>query len=408
VSYDRRHRSRGGTPVHDLTAGAELGAGRYRLRAELGSGDTASVYRAYDDALDRTVAVKVVHAELARDPSYRQRLRREARLAAGLDHPHAVAVHDVGEQQQPAGQEPLLYLVMECVEGETLLDRLARGPLSTAEALRCAGDVLEGLGAGHAQGLVHRNVKPANVMIVAGGWCKVLGFGTARPGDGSTGPGAPRPADRAPYLAPEQVNGGATDGRTDVYAVGVVLFEMLSGRTPCGDGPVRTLPGKRRREASPTLADVGVHVPRPVQDVVTRALAEDARDRFADADRMRAAIDRIVVSSRQAPAPGPCPPQPHGRRASRFAFWAGLGGFPLLFAALYSLAEQGAAKPPVVAVASTAAAVAIVGLVCAARVLALPDCGPACRHGTAVWGVFLNLVAALVWFGWLLGMASPA
>ncbi|MEN8651883.1 protein kinase [Streptomyces sp. 21So2-11] len=434
--------------MYDLTEGTELGAGRYRLQTELGAGGTARVYRAHDDALDRTVAVKVMHPELARDPAFRQRFRREARLAAGLNHPHVVAVHDIGEQREPGGQEPLLYLVMEFVEGESLLDRLGRGPLPTADALRCAGDMLEGLGASHGQGIVHRGVKPANVMITTGGWCKVLGVGIARPGDGSPGPGAARVTGCTSYLAPEQVNGGATDGRTDVYAVGVVLFELLSGRTPFGEAAVRTSADAPPREAAPTLAEVGVRVPRSVQEVITRALAADPRDRFADAYRMTVAIDRILergglrtqsvtadvqrrvdagvpgplpvapgapvrrgriaASSRPAAtAPGPYPPQPHGRRASRFAFWAGLAGFPLLFAALYNLAEQGVAKPPVVAVALTAAAVAIVGLVCAARVLARAGCGPACRHGMAGWGVFLNLVAALVWFAWLLGMASP-
>lgn len=438
--------------MYDLGEGAELGAGRYRLQAALGSGGMATVYRALDDSLGRTVAVKVMRPELARDPAFRQRFRREARLVAGLNHPHVVSVHDIGEHHVPGTQESLLYLVMEYVEGESLLDRLARGPLPTEDALRCAVDILEGLGASHAQGIVHRDVKPANVMITSSGWCKVLDFGIAWAAEGSPNLTAEgRFVGSPPYMAPEQVVGEATDGRTDVYAVGVVLFELLSGRTPFGDAPVQTLLARQLQQAPPTLAEVGVRVPRAVQDVITRALAKDPRDRFEDAHLMSSAIGRILErggarthaamadvrrrgAARVAEPPrpvrsSPLPPPPvaqraraagsphlipepldepyvpYSRTASRFGFWAGLAGIPL-FSLLYHLVEEGVSRPPVAALALTSAVAALVGLICSARALSHPGCGPGCRHGMAGWGVFLNLMAAAVWFAWLLGMAG--
>ncbi|MEU9795518.1 protein kinase [Streptomyces sparsogenes] len=286
-----------------LGRGAELASGRYAVREELGRGGMAAVYRAHDTALDRVVAVKVMHGELGRDPSFRRRFKREAQLAARLAHAHVVAVHDIGEEPDPGGVgEPMPYLVMEFVEGESLRDRLRRGPVGVEEALRIVADVLAGLEASHARGIVHRDIKPANVMLTSDGGVKVMDFGIARAVQSAesalTGTGTVLGS--APYMAPEQATGGEVDGRTDLYAVGVVLYQLLSGRLPFEDDSVPALLYKHVHVAPPALAEVGVDVPPAVQELVTRALAKDPAARYADAGAMRAEVEAV-----RAGQPGP-------------------------------------------------------------------------------------------------------
>ncbi|MER6146243.1 protein kinase [Streptomyces sparsogenes] len=286
-----------------LGRGAELASGRYVVREELGRGGMAAVYRAHDTALDRVVAVKVMHGELGRDPSFRRRFKREAQLAARLAHAHVVAVHDIGEEPDPGGAgEPMPYLVMEFVEGESLRDRLRRGPVGVDEALRIVADVLAGLEASHARGIVHRDIKPANVMLTPDGGVKVMDFGIARAVQSAesalTGTGTVLGS--APYMAPEQATGGEIDGRTDVYAVGVMLFQLLSGRLPFEDDSVPALLYKHVHVAPPALAEVGVDVPSAVQELVTRALAKTPGERYADAGVMREQVEAV-----RAGQPGP-------------------------------------------------------------------------------------------------------
>ncbi|MEU7245824.1 protein kinase domain-containing protein [Streptomyces sparsogenes] len=286
-----------------LGRGAELASGRYVVREELGRGGMAAVYRAHDTALDRVVAVKVMHGELGRDPSFRRRFKREAQLAARLAHAHVVAVHDIGEEPDPGGAgEPMPYLVMEFVEGESLRDRLRRGPVGVDEALRIVADVLAGLEASHARGIVHRDIKPANVMLTPDGGVKVMDFGIARAVQSAesalTGTGTVLGS--APYMAPEQATGGEIDGRTDLYAVGVLLFQLLSARLPFEDDSVPALLYKHVHVAPPALAEVGVDVPPAVQELVTRALAKDPAARYADAGAMREQVEAA-----RAGRPGP-------------------------------------------------------------------------------------------------------
>ncbi|MEU1668862.1 protein kinase [Streptomyces sparsogenes] len=286
-----------------LGRGAELASGRYVVREELGRGGMAAVYRAHDTALDRVVAVKVMHGELGRDPSFRRRFKREAQLAARLAHAHVVAVHDIGEEPDPGGAgEPMPYLVMEFVEGESLRDRLRSGPVGVEEALRIVADVLAGLEASHARGIVHRDIKPANVMLTPDGGVKVMDFGIARAVQSAesalTGTGTVLGS--APYMAPEQATGGEVDGRTDLYAVGVMLFQLLSGRLPFEEDSVPALLYKHVHVAPPALAEVGVGVPPAVQELVTRALAKDPAARYADAGAMREQVEAV-----RAGQPGP-------------------------------------------------------------------------------------------------------
>lgn len=304
-----------------LGPGAELASGRYVVREQLGRGGMAAVYRAHDTGLDRVVAVKVMHGELGRDPSFRQRFRREAQLAAKLAHPNVVGVHDIGEEPDPGGAgEPMPYLVMEFVGGRSLRELVERGPVAMDEALRITGDVLSGLEASHTLGIVHRDIKPANVMLTPDGRVKVMDFGIARAVQSAesalTGTGTVLGS--APYMAPEQATGGEVDGRTDLYAVGVMLYQLLSGRLPFEDDSVPTLLFKHVYAEPPALAEAGVHVPPAVQELVTRALAKTPGERYAEAGAMRERVEAARTGEagppREATLPAsavpPAPPAP--------------------------------------------------------------------------------------------------
>jgi hypothetical protein len=261
-------------------------AGRYRLGALLGAGGMARVVAAHDLRLDRPVAIKLAPAT-GINRAGRERFVREARSSAGFSHPNTVAVFDAGEG------DGFLYLVMELVEGPSVAARLAeQGPLDVDEALTITAGVLAGLGAAHAAGIVHRDVKPGNILLGPGGAVKLADFGIAkRLGDLSvdlTGTGqfigTPK------YLSPEQAVGEPVTGATDLYAVGVVLFEMLAGRPPF-DGDTAIATAIAHRDAPiPDLHRIRADVPGHVAAVVTRAMAKDPADRFESAEQMAATL----------------------------------------------------------------------------------------------------------------------
>ncbi|MFM7148110.1 MAG: protein kinase domain-containing protein, partial [Actinomycetales bacterium] len=199
--------------------------GRYRVLRRLARGGMATVYEAMDLRLERTVALKVMHRHLAEDPDFVARFRREARSAARLSHPHVVAVFDQGEA------DGLIYLAMEYVPGRTLRDVLVEfGPLAPEQAMVILEPVLEGLAAAHAAGFVHRDIKPENVLIADDGRVKVADFGLARAlAQGETSATTGMIIGTVAYLSPEQVERGDADGRSDVYAAGILLFEMITG-----------------------------------------------------------------------------------------------------------------------------------------------------------------------------------
>jgi eukaryotic-like serine/threonine-protein kinase len=216
-----------------LTAGARLGP--YEIQALLGAGGMGEVYRARDTRLHRTVAVKILPAALASDPDRRKRFHREAEAVAALHHPHICVLHDVGQHD---GTD---FLVMEHLEGETLATRLERGPLPLAQALPLAMEIAGALDRAHRAGIVHRDLKPGNIMLTKDG-AKLLDFGLAklRPGQGLvdrsslTRTAAVTRAGTVlgtlPYMAPEQLEGQEADARTDLFAFGAILYEMLTGR----------------------------------------------------------------------------------------------------------------------------------------------------------------------------------
>jgi hypothetical protein len=259
-------------------------AGRYELGAVLGVGGMARVFAGYDRRLDRPVAVKLVWAGTL-DPAERERFRREARASAGFSHPNAVATYDAGED----GEE--LYLVMELVGGPSLATRLVGGRLPVDEALAIADGVLAALGAAHAAGIVHRDVKPGNVLLGRDGTVKLADFGIARRLD--------ERADlttvgtfmgTAKYTAPEQINGEPTTAATDLYAVGVVLYEMLAGVAPY-DGPTPMATAMAQQSAPvPDLGTARPDAPPVVVRAVARAMAKRPADRFGSAAEMRAAL----------------------------------------------------------------------------------------------------------------------
>lgn len=253
-------------------------ADRYTLEERVASGGTAEVWRAWDEVLARSVAVKLVSAGGRRGAAFRRRFRDEARSAAGLTHPRVVAIYDYGETEDGFGARTP-YLVMEFLHGETLAERLARGPLPVAEAVRVCGQTAEALAAAHRAGLVHRDVKPANVFLTPDG-VKVLDFGIAWALRGDpvradpfvwTAPVDPEePSGPAPYLAPEQLNGQEVTPAADVYALGVLLGECLTGRRddaaePPAETPPRVVELWRRCRAAdpadrPSAAEVAAEL----------------------------------------------------------------------------------------------------------------------------------------------------
>src|SRR5687767_3458594 len=212
----------------------QVWSGRYELVRRLARGGMAEVHLARDLLLDRPVALKVLYPELSRDPTFVERFRREARAAANLNHPNIVSVYDWGEE------DGTYFIVMEYVEGVTLRDLLVRnGPLEPGRAAAIVGDIAAGLGFAHEKGVVHRDVKPGNVLITSSGTVKVTDFGIARAGVSESLTQTGAVMGTAVYFSPEQAQGLPTDGRSDLYSLGVVLYESVTGYPPFGgDSPV--------------------------------------------------------------------------------------------------------------------------------------------------------------------------
>jgi predicted Zn-dependent protease len=265
-------------------SGRQLGP--YRLLREIGSGGMGTVYEAEDVRLGRRVAVKVLPAGYSCDPTAKERFLREARAASTVDHPNLCTVHDVGES------DDRIYIVLSLYEGETLRERLRRGPLPPAEARDVALQVARGLARAHEAGITHRDLKPANVMLTRRGEVKILDFGIARlEGDGAsltrTGALWGTPA----YMSPEQARGEPVDRRTDVWSLGVLLYEMTAGRRPFGGETVQAVLSAILVAEPEPLAHVCLGVPPDLARVVTRALAKDPAERHASAAELLADLE---------------------------------------------------------------------------------------------------------------------
>jgi eukaryotic-like serine/threonine-protein kinase len=262
---------------------------RYRLEARIGSGGMAEVYRGLDPVLNRTVAIKTLLPQFARDAGFVQRFRREAQAAARLNHPNIVGVYDSGADDSTP------WIVMEFVEGRTLAEFLAGGrkPAPT-QAAEIAAAIAEALSAAHAQGVIHRDVKPGNVMVTRDGVVKVMDFGIARMiGTDATAPQTSAVMGTASYLSPEQAQGGPVDARSDIYSLGVVLYELLAGRPPfTGESPV-AIAWKQVNENPPPPSSVNKQVPPALDAVVMKALSKNPANRYQTAQEMAQDLEHV-------------------------------------------------------------------------------------------------------------------
>jgi TolB-like protein len=264
--------------------------GRYEIVRRLGSGAAGVVYLARDPSLGRQVALKLLSAHLSHDATGIRRFMDEARAASRLDHPHIVAIHEIGR-----ARDARLFIAMAYHEGETLRDRLARGPLPVAEAVRIAGDVADGLSAAHAEGIVHRDIKPENILLTARGAC-IVDFGIAKVAEETfTRTGAA--LGTAAYMSPEQTRGTGVDHRSDLWSLGVVLYEMLTGRRPfAADGSEALIYGIRHDAAEP-VRDWRPGVAPAVAGVVDRCLEKDPERRYPSANAVLSALRAALPSS---------------------------------------------------------------------------------------------------------------
>jgi serine/threonine-protein kinase len=272
---------------------------RYELGETLGFGGMSEVHLARDLLLHRDVAIKVLRADLARDPTFYLRFRREAQNAAALNHPTIVSVFDTGEAETPEG--PLPYIVMEFVDGETLRDVLrAEGYIKPRQAMTWVADVAAALHFSHQNGIVHRDMKPANVMIDKTGAVKVMDFGIARV-LADTGNSVTQTAaviGTAQYLSPEQARGESVDARSDVYSLGCVLFELLTGEPPfTGDSPV-AVAYQHVREDPPTPSSVREGVPHELDSVVLKAMSKNPANRYQSASEMRSDLMKVLAGGK--------------------------------------------------------------------------------------------------------------
>ena len=266
---------------------------RYHLEEPIASGGAAIVWRAFDENLSRSVAIKLLHPHHATDPTVVERFERESRSAAQLNHPNAVRIYDTGRDDE------LVYLVMEHVDGPSLREVLkANGPLDTQVVAALGEQIASALGEAHAHGLVHRDVKPANILIASDGTVKVTDFGIAKALSGTdatlTSPGTV--VGTAAYVAPEQLEDASVDARADIYALGVLLYECLTGRPAfSGDTPTATAAMRLTHELLPPR-QVRADVPRGLDEVVVRATRRDRDERFGDGIAMAGALSGLVTT----------------------------------------------------------------------------------------------------------------
>jgi serine/threonine-protein kinase len=344
----------------------ELIDGRYEIEDLVGTGGMSSVYRARDTVLERRVALKILHEHFSRDPEYVERFRREARAIAQLNHPNIVTVIDRGDFR---GRQ---FIVFELVPGDNLKDVVRRyGPLPVPEALALAHQIARGLAFAHEHGVVHRDVKPQNVLLDESGSAKVTDFGIARsldPGDGLTQTGTV--LGTSDYVAPEQLSGRRVDGRSDQYSLGVLLYELLTGEVPYSGDNFMAVAVRHLRDPVPSVRERRHDVPERVDEIVIKAMAKQPDDRFPSMEAMVAALEAVLAqetpagdTSAEATGELPTiskPARPAARRRRRISpLWAALlvviAG-ALALGLILANRDDGSASPPVGKVKLTALA----------------------------------------------------
>src|SRR3954471_4228690 len=273
---------------------------RYRLDAQVGIGGMSTVYRAFDTVLERQVAIKLMHREIAGDSDQLERIRREARAVAQLNHPHVVGVIDAGEEGDDGDGLTTPYIVFEYVEGETLKERIRRnGRLPIAESLAYAIEIARALGAAHERQIVHRDVKPQNVLIDEEGAAKVTDFGIARirSQEGLTADG--RVLGTTDYVSPEQALGQEVSGQSDLYSLGIVLFEMLTGDVPFRGENQIAVAMKHVREQLPDVQVRRPEVSSALAAVLDRATAKETERRYATDAELIADLEQVLAYETQ-------------------------------------------------------------------------------------------------------------
>ncbi|MEV5310652.1 MULTISPECIES: protein kinase [unclassified Streptomyces] len=292
--------------AQDRYAGRSLAGGRYQLRDLLGQGGMASVHLAYDAVLDRQVAIKTLHTELGREQAFRERFRREAQAVAKLTHTNIVSVFDTGEDDVDGMTTP--YIVMEYVEGRPLGSVLEEdirqfGAMPADKALKVTADVLAALEISHEMGLVHRDIKPGNVMVTKRNVIKVMDFGIARAMQSGvtsmtqTGMVVGTPQ----YLSPEQALGRGVDARSDLYSVGIMLFQLVTGRLPFDADSPLAIAYAHVQEEPAAASSINRSLPPAVDALIARALKKNPNERFPTAESMRDECLRVAASVQAAP-----------------------------------------------------------------------------------------------------------
>ena len=292
-----------------LTPGTSLG--QYEVIAPLGAGGMGEVYRARHKTLDREVAIKVLPAHLAADPTALARFEREAKAVAALSHPNILAIHDFGQHASTGSAQPIAYAVMELLQGETLRERLGGGALPLRKVLQIGADIADGLAAAHDKGIVHRDLKPENIFVTADGRVKILDFGLARqiePGasveretsDGRTVLGKTEPGmvmGTVGYMSPEQVGGRIADHRSDIFSLGCVLYEMAAGqRAFRRETAAETMTAILREDPPELPRDTGVR-PAAFESTVRHCLEKRPDERFQSARDLAFALRSLLGSS---------------------------------------------------------------------------------------------------------------
>lgn len=354
--------------------GKTLGA--YHIISELGRGGMAVVYKAYQSKLDRYVALKVLPPQFTFDPEFLQRFEREAKAAAKLKHPHIVTIYDVGEQ------EGFHYIAMEFVEGVSLVELIRReGALPPVRAANILAQIASALDYAHALGYIHRDVKPSNILVDANDHATLTDFGIVKAAEGTRVTKSGVMVGTPEYMAPEQIRGQGIDARADVYALGVVCYEMLAGRVPFQGDTARVLYG-HVNEAPPSLRTLNPRVPLVIEQVVGGALAKDPAQRYAHAGEFANALSAAVSATVSVPlplvpeAPTRYAPQPPRKPSAMLPILVGAGSAVVLLLLVLVIALNASRGNTTVALAPRATPTATTQPALATAPMAMPTVVP--------------------------------